>query len=89
MGLGRRSSVTSEHKPKEPVIAAVGNLEITIREVLGDREEPFAIIEIYDEGLLMDSIAVAAKSPAFREGVFLLEFAHHYFTRPRPIGEGI
>lgn len=77
---------------KMPTIANIGNLEIVIRESLGSMDKEtatFAIIEIYDQGELMDSIAVAAKSEDYKQGVFLLEFAKHYFARPRPMKEEI
>ena len=75
---------------ESPTVVKTGNLEVVVREGLGSMDQEtatFVIIEIYDKGELMDSVAVSARSEAYKQGVFLLEFAKHYFARPQAMGE--
>ena len=86
------ADAVSRGEPHYPRTLTVGNLEVVVREGLGSMDQEtatFVIIEIYDKGELMDSIAVSERSENYKQGVFLLEFARHYFARPRPVGEEI
>jgi len=83
--------VNSDIEGDHAVVKA-GNLEIVVRECLGSLDQEtatFVIIEVYDQGELMDSLAISERSETYKQGVFLLEFAKHYFARPRPVGEEI
>ena len=80
--------MNSEIEGDHAVVKA-GNLEIVVREALGAMDQKtatFVIIEVYDQGELMDSLAISERSETHKQGIFLLEFAKHYFARPRPAG---